>query len=345
MDANKKKNALYSLILVVVLVGIWWFRSNTPPVVEEGPVVEVTGETMGTTYTIKYLHEGQEDLKPSIDSVLRAVNQSLSTYIPDSEISLFNKGTVYKFQLPYFFPVLERSLEVYKKTYGAFDPTIGPLVNVWGFGPDDTQTPDSSTVDSLMQYVGFDSVYFDSISVCKLKKGVKLDLSAIAKGYGVDVVAAFLKGKGIENMMVEIGGEVICFGRNSDGNLWKIGINNPLMELEGESIQAVVKLVDKALATSGNYRNYYIKDGVKYAHTISPKTGYPVTRSLLSASVFANDCMTADAYATAFMVLGVDSARNILRNTDNLDAFLVFSDSEGKIKTYSSAGIKPFIKE
>ena len=200
-------------------------------------------------------------------------------------------------------------------------------------------------MDSLLQFVNFDSIFFDTISVCKLKKGIKLDFSAIAKGYGVDVVAAFLKDKGIVNMMVEIGGEVVCYGRNQNGNMWKIGIDNPLADEGGEALQATVNLKNRAIATSGNYRNYYEKNGKKYSHTIDPKTGYPVEHTLLSASVFADNCMTADAYATAFMVMGLDRAKVLLEKDATLDAYLVYSDDGGNVKTYVTEGIKNFISE
>ncbi len=344
LDPNTKKNALYSLFLVIFLVGIWWYRD-----IKEGDdvhyKVEISGETMGTTYRVKYLYESNVDHKEEIDSLLLALNNSLSTYIPESEISQFNEGSILKYESGFFYPVLKRSYEIYQKTEGAFNPTVGPLVNAWGFGPDGTRMPPKATVDSLLELVNFDSIYFDTISVCKLKKGIELDFSAIAKGYGVDVIAAFLKGKGINNMMVEIGGEVYCYGRNENGKMWKIGINNPGEEVGDKKLQAVVQLDDRALATSGNYQNYYEVDGKKYSHTINPRTGYPVQHHLLSASIFAKDCMTADAYATACMVIGIDGAIDLLSRDQTLDGYLVYSDEAGTIKTFTTDGIKNFISE
>lgn len=344
MDANTKKNAVYSLVLVIALVGVWWYRNYENPV-QQIPTVELYGQTMGTSYTIKYLQEERKDYQSEIDSILKVFNQSLSTYIPTSEISRFNEGTILKFELPFFYPVLKRSYEIYKQTDGAFDPTVGPLVNAWGFGPDSTQMPVKSVVDSLLQFVNFDSVYFDTISVCKLKAGIKLDFSAIAKGYGADVVADFLKRKGINDMMVEIGGEMVCQGRNQQGNIWRIGIDRPGETEKGTPLQAIVQLDNMALATSGNYMNFYEKDGQRFSHTIDPKTGYPVVHSLLSASVFAQDCMTADAYATAFMVMGVEKAKALLERNEELDAYLIYSNDAGEVVTYATEGIKGAISE
>lgn len=344
MNPNRKKNAIYSLVLVIALVSVWWYRNN---VQEAGTNkrVEIFGETMGTTYSIKYLQNEGENYKTAVDSLLELFNQSLSTYIPTSELSQFNEGTVFKFELPFFYPVLKRSHEIYQETHGAFDPTVGPLVNAWGFGPKNTEMPSKETIDSLMQFVKFDSLYFDSISVCKLMTGIQLDFSAIAKGYGVDVVVDFMKSKGVADMMVEIGGEMVCLGQNQEGKAWRIGIDRPSDREVGRPLQSVVTLENRALATSGNYRNYYEKDGKKFSHTINPKTGYPVEHSLLSASVFAHDCMTADAFATAFMVIGLEKAKEMLNVHKDLEAYLVYSDENGEIKTFISEGMKEFIEE
>jgi FAD:protein FMN transferase len=304
--------------------------------------VEITGTTMGTIpYHIKYQNNEQINYKSEIDSILILFNKSLSTYIPDSEISQFNKGVVLKYDLPFFYPVLKRSKEIHEITGGAFDPTIAPLVNAWGFGPDDRRSPGKSEVDSLLKLVNFDSIYFDSSSVCKMKEGMMVDMSAIAKGYAVDVVADFLRSKGIENLLVEIGGEAFCKGNNEKGDIWSIGIDDPTGTVQ-QRPQAIVKLNNRAIATSGNYRNFYEVDGQRYAHTISPFTGYPVPNSLLSASVFADDCMTADAFATGFMVLGVEESIKILDSNKTLDAFFIYTDQNGNLLTYTSEGIMDY---
>nr|WP_255651033.1 FAD:protein FMN transferase [Cesiribacter sp. SM1] len=333
------------MVLAIVFLAIWGYRQWSDPSAAQGKRIALQGTTMGTTYSVKYMDPQGRNLKPSVDSLLQVFNMSMSTYIPESEISRFNRDAILKYESPYFYPVLEKSREIYRKTAGAFDPTVGPLVNAWGFGPEGRQTPPDAVVDSLLLLVNYDSVFYDSISICKMKKGMKLDFSAIAKGYGVDVVADFIKSKGIENMFVEIGGEVVARGVNERGEPWRVGVNYPTENPDDQNrAQAIVSLHNQAIATSGNYRNYYEKDGVKYSHTISPVTGRPVRHSLLSASVFAPDCMTADAYATAFMVMGVDKAKELLNREKDLMAYFIYSDETGKLQTWASPGIEDQIK-
>lgn len=349
MTPYQRKNLIYSLVLVLTVVAVWswrrWNQSDDLRAVEGLKRIALQGSTMGTSYSVKYLDAQGRNLKPGIDSLLQVFNNSLSTYIPDSEISRFNQDALLKYESPYFYPVLEKSKEVYQKTGGAFDPTVGPLVSAWGFGPQGRQTPSASLVDSLRRLVSYDSIFFDSVAVCKLKKGVQLDFSAIAKGYGVDVVADYIRSRGIEHLFVEIGGEVVAQGLNDRGMAWQVGVNVPSEDLEEQSRpQAIVSLKDRALATSGNYRNFYEREGVKYSHTISPVTGQPVRHSLLSASVFAPDCMTADAYATAFMVMGMEKARQLLERDKGLQAFFIYSDADGKLQTWATPGIADQIK-
>ena len=310
-------------------------------------MVEISGTTMGTIgYSIKYFNEDGTDFSAEIDSLLKVWNLSLSTYIPKSEISRFNKGEAcFDFESPYFYPVLKASKEVYDNSGGAFDPTIGPIVNAWGFGPDKSMVPDSSMVAHLLSLVGYNKIHFDEAKVCKDIPGIKLDFSAVAKGYAVDVVAEFLQSNGIENMLVEIGGELICKGTKNDNLPWRTAIEDPSVEVYERKMLAVVNLKDRAVATSGNYRNYYVQDGIKYVHTINPSTGYPISHRLLSASVFAENCMLADAYATAFMVLGVDGAKSILEIVPSIDAYLIYSGENGEILTYITKGIVNQIEE
>jgi thiamine biosynthesis lipoprotein len=190
-----------------------------------------------------------------------------------------------------------------------------------------------------MQFIGFNFIHFNKNKVWKEKSGVALDFSAIAKGYGVDIVGDYLKNKAVKNYFVEIGGEVVVSGENDKGGFWRLGIEDPTSEITERNSMAVVELDNKGMATSGNYRNYYIKNGIKYAHTIDPSTGYPVEHTLLSATVFANDCMTADAYATSFMVLGLEKAEELLVSSDGLEAFLIYSDENGELQTFSSEGV------
>lgn len=342
MLAYNKKNIIYSAVLLLFICGLWLYRNNqsstqTPA---NSKLMIVEGETMGTTYSIKYLESQDRNFKQSIDSILVLFSQCLSTYIPDSEISIFNnKVDSIQFKLPFFYPVLQRSKEVFQASNGAFDPTVMSLVKAWGFGPNKKDQIERPKMDSLLSFVGFDYLIFDQEGLKKTKKNVQIDFNAIAQGYGVDVIGDFLKRKQLTDFMIEIGGEVLCKGKNEQGKVWTIGIANPQFEEKGGAeVQAIVQMNNKALATSGNYRKFYMKDGKKYAHTIDPKTGYPVLHSLLSATVFASDAMSADAFATAMMVLGKDKAIELAKK-EKLDIFLVY-DEGGKIQTYISEGIK-----
>ena len=335
MNSNQKKNIIYSVVLLLALGATWLYRQGQKPTIDPS-FLAIQGQTMGTSYSVKYKDKQQRDLKPGVDSLLEQFNQSVNHYLPDSEISRFNRTDSLQFGLPYFYPVLQRSAEVYQTTNGAFDPTVAPLVNAWGFGPEGGELPDSLAVDSLLRLVGFNNIRFNQQHVAKRQPNVQLNFSAVAKGYGVDVVADYLRQRGITDMMVEIGGEVVAQGTNPKGEAWRIGIDNP--EQPGQMEVAVV-LVDQALATSGNYLNYYERDGQKYAHTIDPRTGYPVQHSVLSASVVADDCMTADAYATAFMVLELEETQAILAQNPTLEAYLIYDD-QGTLKTFVTPGIK-----
>jgi thiamine biosynthesis lipoprotein len=348
MRSNANKNIIYSIILLLLVAIVYLYRQNQQKPVEEieekvTGKVTLNGNTMGTTYNITYLDPSERDFQVSIDSLLVVFNQSLSTYVPDSELSKFNQGDTLFFGLPYFLPVLQSSKAVYEITGGAFDPTVGPLVNLWGFGPTGPQLKDSVNIDEMLDLIGFNKITFDSASVIKTKPGMYLDFSAIAKGYGVDVVAEFLQGKGIENLLVEIGGELVARGVNEKGELWKVGINRPEELGRADDLYSIVALDNKAMATSGNYRNYYESGGIKISHTINPATGRPVNHNLLSATVMAGDCMTADAYATAMMVMGTDKAIELQKTQNLFEIFLIYSDSTGQLKSYASEGIKPFL--
>ena len=334
MNSNQKKNIIYSIVLLVALGTTWLYRQWQDEE-RDTSYVAIQGPTMGTSYSVKYEDQQQRNFKPAIDSLLEVFNQSVNHYLPDSEITRFNQGDSLLFSLPYFYPVLKRSQEIAKITQGAFDPTVAPLVNAWGFGPEGGELPDSLAVDSLLQSVGFDKISFNLRRVVKQQPHVQLNFSAVAKGYGVDVVAAYLADQGIKNMMVEIGGEVAASGVNPQGEIWRIGIDNPQ---QPGRMNVAIALENQALATSGNYMNFYEKDGKKYAHTIDPRSGYPVQHSVLSASVIAPDCMTADAYATAFMVVGLDSLKAILADDRALNAYIIYDD-QGTLKAFATPGI------
>ncbi|MEN7548479.1 FAD:protein FMN transferase [Rapidithrix thailandica] len=334
---NHKKNILYSIILISLIFLVYQFRKKDKISFEE---VHISGETMGTVpYNVKYLHPEALSFDKEIDSLLKQFNQSLSTYIPSSEISEFNQGTSIRFRSPFFYPVLKASEQIYEATGGAFDPTIMPLVQAWGFGPQKAVSLDSAQIDSVLQYIGFHKISFDQDSLWKTNPNVQLDFSAIAKGYAVDLIAQYLESKAIHNFMVEVGGELVTKGHNIQKKTWLIGIKNPnYLEEGGKELTAKVQLDNRAMATSGNYLNYYIKDGKKYVHTIDPKSGYPLEQNLLSATVFARDCMTADAFATAFMVLGTEKSKELLNSREDLEGFLIY-DEAGKLNVYHSKGL------
>lgn len=350
MNNNAQKNIIYSIILLLLVVIVYLFRQNKEA--SQGKEIASTdtigrmvidGQTMGTIYRIVYLDPSQRDLKSNVDSVLRVFNQSLSTYIPDSEISRFNNLDSLVFESPFFLPVLEASKEIFEATAGAFDPTVGPLVNLWGFGPGGPQLKDSVNISSILNQVGFQHISFTNKYVKKEVPGMYLDFSAIAKGYGVDVVADYLISKGIDNFLVEIGGELVAKGVNDKGELWKVGINRPEELGNPEELYSIIALDDKGMATSGNYRNFYEVDGLKISHTIDPKTGRPVRHGLLSATVLADDCMTADAIATALMVMGTDKSIELQKQLKTFEIFLIYNDESGQLNSFASEGLKPYL--
>ena len=348
MQNNRRKNIIYSMILLLVVFGVFLYRQNEKPPeeIQQGDGrITVDGKTMGTTYRLVYLDLEGRDFKEEVDSLLVEFNQSLSTYVPDSELSRFNREDSIAFERPFFLPVLQKSQEVYVATEGAFDPTVGPLVNAWGFGPEGVQTKDSVDIRSLLSLVGYDGISFDDKRVKKDKPGMYLDFSAIAKGYAVDVVTEYLLQNGVANMLVEIGGELMAKGHNDRGELWKVGINRPDDKEFSNDLISIVALNNKGMATSGNYRNFYVEDSVKYSHTIDPFTGYAVQHGMLSATVVADDCMTADAYATAMMVMGVEKSIALLGEREDLEAYLIYNDESGEVKTFVSEGLKPYISD
>ncbi len=331
---------------------------------ENADYTVVEGNTMGTYYRVTYKDVQDENLKTVFDSALQALNMQVSTYIPESTISRFNQAdSLYQlgtdpntgnntgYNNDHFIANYKKAREVFSKTDGFFDPTVMPLVNYWGFGYDEKKkitTVDSSKIDSLMRYIGMDHVelelYDESEVLVKSNPGVKLDFSAIAKGYGVDLLGRILAARGISNYLVDIGGETLAQGMSPRGDAWKLGINYPNEEAGVQDIQTTVPLKDRALATSGNYRNFYEVDGVKYSHTINPKTGYPERNALLSASVFAPDCMTADAYATACMTLGPERAYDLIESIPNLEAYFIIGEEDGGMAVRYTPGLQSLFK-
>ncbi|MBR6142172.1 MAG: FAD:protein FMN transferase [Bacteroidaceae bacterium] len=283
------------------------------------------GTVFGTLYHAKYLYD--KDLKKELEAELEKVDASLSMFNPQSTISRINRGETDEVD-EMLNEVLQLSFTIYKATDGAFDPTVAPLVNAWGFGFKSGQLPDSTQVDSLLALVGLSHIHLDGNKLTKDNPLSILDFSAIAKGYGVDRAAQVLRRHGIKDFMVEIGGEIVTEGVNEKGEAWRIGINKPDDDSTSTSteLQDVIEISGKAIATSGNYRNYYIHNGRKIAHTINPKTGYPAQQDILSSTVIASTCAEADAFATAFMVLGTEGAKRVLETQPQLETYFITND-------------------
>lgn len=340
MDA-RKKNIVYTLVLVGLVAIVYLFRNYG-----QEPMISYSGQTMGPIiYNVKYFDEEKRNFKPETDSLLKQFNQSLNTYIENSEISTFNRDSTFTFDLPYFYEVLVASKHIHEITDGAFDPTVMPFTNAWGFGPAEPVIPDSAYIDSLRDFTGFEKVIFNSRTVSKTDPRLSLDFSASAKGYGVDIIIEFLAAKGIENAFVEIGGEVRVLGKNiNNDSPWRIGILDPSSTESEQFYIAMVELENKALATSGNYFNYRVVDGIRYSHTLNPATGYPAISAILSASIFADNCMDADALATACMVMGHEKAIAFLNENPQYDAFLIFDTGRDQVSTYATEGIRDAVK-
>ncbi|MCF2487161.1 FAD:protein FMN transferase [Dyadobacter sp. CY347] len=305
------------------------------------PLILINGEAQGTTYQIKYYDPKNRNFKTQIDSILHDFDKSLSLYRPDSEINQFNQSPSLTFNSPYFYPVLKKSKEVYEATNGAFDPTVMPLVEAYGFGQTKVKDPQEVNVDSLLKLVGFQNIRFDSVSVRKDKAHVRLDFNGIAQGYSVDMIGAFLESNKIDRYMVEIGGEVLCKGQKDNAKPWLAGIENPI---HSGSLFATVILENQALTTAGNYHNHFTSNGQIFNHLINPKTGEMGQTALLSVTVFAKDAVTADGYDTAFFVMGLEETKEFVVNRKDLDVFMIYTNENGSLETFASAGIKDFIK-
>ena len=302
-----------------------------------------SGEAHGTFYNIQYQYT--HDIQDDIETQTRIVDTSLSTYVPTSIISQINQDKENVVLDSLFVRVFNCGKTVYEKTNGAFDMTVTPIVNAWGFGFTDSTHVDSTIIDSLLQYVGFNMINIENKHIVKTKKGIMLDGSAIAKGFSIDYVSEYLESLGVKNYLVEIGGEVRTKGVNKHGKIWTVGIDQPIFDesAANRELQEIISLKNTSIATSGNYRQFYIRNDVMYSHTINPKTGYPVEHSILSASVIAPNCMTADAYATAFMVLGVEKAFNIAKADSTLETYLIYQNTEGGISVKMTDGFKKYI--
>lgn len=354
-----KYDASIILTLTVFTCGFISCKTDVPAKNLKSAYQRIEGSTMGTTYHVTYFDSTGINRKQGVDSVLLAVNHEVSTYEVNSFITKFNHskeglpliGHNGKAIAPHFLANFDKSDEVFRLSGGVFDPTVMPLVNYWGFGykgHTEISAVDSAVIDSLKRhFVGWKKVAKEKrnggIFLSKSNPNVELDFSAVAKGYGVDAVAIYLEGKGINHYLVEIGGEVRAAGLNEKGQAWIVGINEPLENAAITDFFSKARMSDLSLATSGNYRNFYEVDGIKYSHTINPATGFPERTTLLSASVFARDCATADAWATACMVLGVEKAFTTVSALDGIDCYLIFSNPDGTLGTKITPGLDSLI--
>ena len=332
---NKKKLIWQLPFLILLIVGTVLIIRQQRAI----PYQTNSGMVFGTVYNITY--ECDSDLHQAIKAELQKVDNSLSPFNDHSIITAINQN---KDVVPdeMFLTVYNKAMEISRETSGAFDITVAPLVNAWGFGFKNGIQPNRHQVDSLRRLIGYEKIALKDGRIVKQSPGIMLDCSAIAKGFGSDVVADFLRQHGVTNFMVEIGGEIVTSGVNPQRLPWKIGVIKPTddtLSVKSE-ILSVLNVTDLAMATSGNYRNFYYKGGKKYAHTIDPKTGYPVQHSLLSATVLAKDCATADAYATSFMVLCIDGAKKILERHPELMVYFIYADANGQNAVWCSPSLK-----
>jgi thiamine biosynthesis lipoprotein len=307
-----------------------------------------TGFAQGTTYNMvveNYENFNPADLRTKVEKILHDFDMSLSLYQDSSILSRINRN---ENAVPdtFFTEVFKLSREISQLTDGAFDVTIGPLVKAWGFGPDEKKNFSEAKRDSLLKLVGMDKIDLKESKVIKSDPGIMLDFNAIAQGYSVDVISRYFEGIGVKSFLIEIGGEVRVKG-DKGGVMWKIGIDRPNDNnmMPGNDLEAIITLRDQSLATSGNYRKFYIEDGIKYSHTIDPKTGYPARNNLLSATIIASDCATADGVATACMVMGKEKTIEFLGQHPEFAAYLIYSDESGNFKTWMSADLKKYISE
>jgi len=311
-------------------------------------ILSFTGFAQGTTYSIVYENNKKispEDLKEKVEKILSDFDMSLSLYKDSSVISRLNRNEAV---VPdtYFTEVFNKSSEVFRMTDGAFDITVAPLVKAWGFGPNEQKDFSESRLDSLLNLVGMNKVSLVNGLLVRQDPAITLDVNAIAQGYSVDVLCNTFENLGFKNYLIEIGGEVRARGTKA-GAKWRIGIDRPVDNnmSPGEDLEAVVTISDEALATSGNYRKFYVEDGIKYSHTINPKTGYPAKNRLLSATIIAGDCAMADAIATACMVMGKEGAIDFITKNPRFKAYFIFSDETGGMKTWISPGLVSSISE
>jgi thiamine biosynthesis lipoprotein len=333
---NRKKLYWQIPFLVFLIIGTILIIKQQ----HDMPYQHNKGFIFGTVYNITY--QSDKNLEKEIIRELDKVDASLSPFNEKSIISKINRNEEAVVD-DYFYDVFNLAMQISEDTNGAFDITVAPIVNAWGFGFKSGSSPTSQYIDSLKQFIGYKKVRINKDKhVVKHDERIMLDCSAIAKGYGSDVVARLFNAKGIKNYMIEIGGEIVASGLSDKRLPWKIGITKPSEDSLGTSneLQTILNITDCAMATSGNYRNFYYKNGKRYAHTIDPRTGYPIQHNILSATVIAKSCAQADAYATSFMVLGLEEAKKILERHPQLLAYLIYTNKDNEYEVWHSPALK-----
>jgi FAD:protein FMN transferase len=334
---------LYLMFELMKALGVLLFIAIAVPGFSQSKAIpiRIEGATMATTYTVVYFDSSERNFKHSIDSLLMEVNKGINNYDPTSSVSMFNKSaTGITSSSPHFANLLTKSLEIAAGSGGCFDPTVAPLVNLWGFGPSMNVKPSSIKVDSILKFTGYKKVTLNDGKAVKSFSAVALDFGGIGQGYGVDAIAAFLDSKEIKNYLVELGGEGFASGKNLASSApWRVGVIDPMSPKDEPRLLGYALVENRSFTTSGNYFNYRVIDGKRYGHTISPFTGMPIQQDLISVSVFAHDCATADAWATAFMVAGKQKALEFLEENPHLGAILI-TEREGKLEYFVSKNIR-----
>ena len=307
------------------------------------------GEALGTSYHIKYYSEENIPFQKGLDSIIESINNSMSTYRKNSDISRINDGDSSIVVDQNFRKVLEQSSKIYQESNGFFDPTVGNLVNAYGFGPDTKKVKLSAfAIDSMLRYVGLNKVKINSDNtISKQNSNIYLDFNAIAKGYTVDVIANYLNSYGIDDYLIEVGGELVAKGINQgSGEAWVVAIDDPLQKEGNRVFKATLYLKDRGMATSGNYRKFRLDSstGLRYVHTINPITGRSEKSNLLSASVLAKNCALADGYATAFMALGLERSQEMLSRIKDVDVYFIYAEENKEVKVFSTAGFNEVLR-
>lgn len=338
---NNKTTATFSILIITMAVLISACNSKKST---EKQYFTAEGMIQGTYYSIKY--EATENIDSTIYKELKKFDKSLSIYDSSSVISRINRNETAEVD-SLFSCVFNRAQEISKETDGAFDMSVGPLVKLWGFNKGKCQRVTQAMIDSVLPYVGYQKVSLINKHISKSDPRLHLDANAIAQGFSCDIIAKLLDDKGCTNYMVEIGGEVRAKGINSKGNTWRIGLDKPIVDSTGTTseIQEIVEIKNASVATSGNYRKFVIIDGVRYGHEIDPRNGRPVMKELLSTTIIAPDCMSADAYATACMIMGVEKSMQLCEKNKDIEGYFIYTDAKGQIQSIYTKGFEKYISK